>query len=79
MIAATQAINGIENEARYYNASLEKLLAYRDALTSAQAILSGKYTQVEVDAALQTLQDAIEALDGKTTDFKALTEEDSQF
>lgn len=79
MIAATQAINGIENEARYYNASLEKLLAYQDALTSAQAILSGKYTQVEVDAALQTLQDAIEALDGKTTDFKALTEEDSQF
>lgn len=79
LIAATQAINGIENEARYYNASLEKLLAYRDSLTSAQAILSGKYTQVEVDAALQTLQDAIEALDGKTTDFKALTEEDSQF
>lgn len=79
LIAETQAINGIENEARYYNASLEKLLAYRDALTSAQAILSGKYTQVEVDAALQTLQDAIEALDGKTTDFKALTEEDSQF
>lgn len=79
LIAETQAINGIENEARYYNASLEKLLAYRDALTSAQAILSGKDTQVEVDAALQTLQDAIEALDGKTTDFKALTEEDSQF
>nr|WP_270314109.1 Fn3-like domain-containing protein [Streptococcus infantarius] len=79
LIAETQAINGIENEARYYNASLEKLLAYRDALTSAQAILSVKYTQVEVDAALQTLQDAIEALDGKTTDFKALTEEDSQF
>lgn len=79
LIAATQATNGIENEARYYNASLEKLLAYRDALTSAQTILSGKYTQEEVDAALQTLQDAIEALDGKTTDFKALTEEDSQF
>ena len=79
LIAETQAINGIENEACYYNASLEKLLAYRDALTSAQANLSVKYTQVEVDAALQTLQDAIEALDGKTTDFKALTEEDSQF
>ena len=58
LIAATQATNGIENEARYYNASLEKLLAYRDALTSAQAILSGKYTQVEVDTALQVLDPA---------------------
>lgn len=64
LISETNATADLEKEARYYNASLAKLLTYRDALKSAQIILSEKHTQAEVDDALANLQVAKAALDG---------------
>nr|WP_253896436.1 hypothetical protein [Streptococcus gallolyticus] len=40
-------------------------MTYRDALTSAQTILSEKHTQAEVDDALANLKAAEKALDGQ--------------
>lgn len=79
LISETNATADLEKEARYYNASLAKLLTYRDALTSAQTILSEKHTQAEVDAALANLQVAKAALDGQETQYQALSDESDRY
>ncbi|WP_326845475.1 S8 family serine peptidase [Streptococcus gallolyticus] len=79
LISETNATADLEKEARYYNASLAKLLTYRDALTSAQTILSEKHTQAEVDDALANLQVAKAALDGQETQYQALSDESDRY
>lgn len=79
LISETNATADLEKEARYYNASLAKLLTYRDALTSAQIILSEKHTQAEVDDALANLQVAKAALDGQETQYQALSDESDRY
>ncbi len=79
LISETNATADLEKEARYYNASLAKLLTYRDALTSAQTILSEKHTQAEVDDALANLQVAKAALDGQETQYQAYIDENARY
>lgn len=79
LISETNATADLEKEARYYNASLAKLLTYRDALKSAQIILSEKHTQAEVDDALANLQVAKAALDGQETQYQALSDESDRY
>ncbi|SEP66810.1 lactocepin [Streptococcus equinus] len=79
LTSETKATADLEKEARYYNASLAKLLAYRDALTSAQTILAEKHTQAEVDDALAKLQAAEAALDGQETQYQELSDESDRY
>ncbi|MGQ7604049.1 S8 family serine peptidase [Streptococcus suis] len=70
---------GLEETARYYNASPELQTAYAKALEDANAIYANKHNQAQVDSALASLVAAREQLNGQATDTEKLIAEVSDY
>ncbi|HEL1716173.1 TPA: FIVAR domain-containing protein, partial [Streptococcus suis] len=70
---------GLEETARYYNASPELQTAYAKALEDANAIYANKHNQAQVDSALASLVAAREQLNGQATDKEKLIAEVSNY
>ncbi|HEM2893711.1 TPA: S8 family serine peptidase [Streptococcus suis] len=70
---------GLEETARYYNASPELQTAYAKALEDANAIYANKHNQAQVDSALASLVAAREQLNGQATDKEKLIAEASNY
>ncbi|HEM5080098.1 TPA: S8 family serine peptidase [Streptococcus suis] len=70
---------GLEDTARYYNASPELQTAYAKALEDANAIYANKHNQAQVDSALASLVAAREQLNGQATDKEKLIAEVSNY
>ncbi|MDG3170922.1 Fn3-like domain-containing protein [Streptococcus suis] len=70
---------GLEETARYYNASPELQTAYAKALEDANAVYANKHNQVQVDSALANLVAAREQLNGQATDKEKLIAEVSNY
>ncbi|MGT2797314.1 S8 family serine peptidase [Streptococcus intermedius] len=72
LLAAVQKQVTLVTTAQYYNASIEKRIAYNQAYAQAKAALTGKLSQAEVDRILANLVTAADNLDGKDSDIVAL-------
>lgn len=70
---------GLEDTARYYNASPELQTAYAKALEDANAIYANKHNQAQVDSAVASLVAAREQLNGQATDKEKLIAEVSNY
>ncbi|WP_029177448.1 S8 family serine peptidase [Streptococcus suis] len=70
---------GLEETARYYNASLEFQTAYTKALEDANAVYANKHNQAQVDSAVASLVAAREQLNGQATDKEKLIAEVSNY
>ncbi|MEI4366342.1 S8 family serine peptidase [Streptococcus suis] len=70
---------GLEETARYYNASPELQTAYAKALEDAKAVYANKHNQAQVDSALASLVAAREQLNGQATDKEKLIAEVSNY
>ncbi|HEM3543204.1 TPA: S8 family serine peptidase [Streptococcus suis] len=70
---------GLEETARYYNASPELQTAYAKALEDANAVYANKHNQAQVDSALASLVAAREQLNGQATDKEKLIAEVSNY
>ncbi|HEL2411964.1 TPA: S8 family serine peptidase [Streptococcus suis] len=70
---------GLEETARYYNASPELQTAYAKALEDANAVYANKHNQAQVDSALASLVAAREQLNGQATDTEKLITEVSNY
>lgn len=70
---------GLEETARYYNASPELQTAYAKALDDANAVYANKHNQAQVDSALASLVAAREQLNGQATDTEKLITEVSNY
>ncbi|MDW8709122.1 S8 family serine peptidase [Streptococcus suis] len=70
---------GLEETARYYNASTELQTAYAKALEDANAVYANKHNQAQVDSALASLVAAREQLNGQATDKEKLIAEVSNY
>ncbi|HFU3789894.1 TPA: S8 family serine peptidase [Streptococcus suis] len=70
---------GLEETARYYNASPELQTAYAKALEDANAVYANKHNQAQVDSALASLVAAREHLNGQATDKEKLIAEVSNY
>lgn len=78
LTAEEAQVDTVKASATYYNATEELIAAYDKALAEAKAVLAAKNKQAAVDQALQQLEVARQALNGKVTDFSVLqTESDS--
>ena len=64
----------VTKTAQYFNASADKKEAYDQALQAAQAALTNKVSQEQVNQALASLEAASQALDGKDSNVAALKE-----
>ena len=72
--AATTDAEETKGSSAYYNADAAKKAAYDKALAEAKKVLeNNKATQVEVNAALKTLEEAKAGLNGQPTNKDALT------
>ncbi|HFU3858020.1 TPA: S8 family serine peptidase [Streptococcus suis] len=70
---------GLEETARYYNASPELQTAYVKALEDANAVYANKHNQAQVDSTLASLVAAREQLNGQATDKEKLIAEVSNY
>lgn len=70
---------GLEETARYYNASPELQTAYAKALEDANAVYANKHNQAQVDSTLVSLVAAREQLNGQATDKEKLIAEVSNY
>lgn len=70
---------GLEETARYYNASPELQTAYAKALEDANAVYANKHNQAQVDSTLASLVAAREQLNGQATDKEKLIAEVSNY
>ncbi|HEM4055545.1 TPA: S8 family serine peptidase [Streptococcus suis] len=70
---------GLEETARYYNASPELQTAYTKALEDANAVYANKHNQAQVDSAVASLVAAREQLNGQATDKEKLIAEVSNY
>ncbi|HEM4889326.1 TPA: FIVAR domain-containing protein, partial [Streptococcus suis] len=70
---------GLEETARYYNASPELQTAYDKALEDANAVYANKHNQTQVDSAVASLVAAREQLNGQATDTEKLIAEVSNY
>ncbi|HEM5423373.1 TPA: S8 family serine peptidase [Streptococcus suis] len=70
---------GLEETARYYNASPELQTAYAKALEDANAVYANKHNQAQVDSAVASLVAAREQLNGQATDTEKLVAEVSNY
>ncbi|HEL2216212.1 TPA: S8 family serine peptidase [Streptococcus suis] len=70
---------GLEETARYYNASPELQTAYAKALEDANAVYANKHNQAQVDSAVASLVAAREQLNGQATDKQKLIAEVSNY
>ncbi|HEM4247559.1 S8 family serine peptidase [Streptococcus suis] len=70
---------GLEETARYYNASPELQTAYAKALEDANAVYANKHNQTQVDSAVASLVTAREQLNGQATDKEKLIAEVSNY
>ncbi|WP_449457055.1 S8 family serine peptidase [Streptococcus suis] len=70
---------GLEETARYYNASPELQTAYAKALEDANAVYANKHNQAQVDSALASLVAAREQLNGQAIDKEKLIAEVSNY
>ncbi|HEM3670294.1 TPA: S8 family serine peptidase [Streptococcus suis] len=70
---------GLEETARYYNASPEFQIAYAKALDDANAVYANKHNQAQVDSAVASLVAAREQLNGQATDTEKLIAEVSNY
>ncbi|MGU8009292.1 S8 family serine peptidase [Streptococcus suis] len=70
---------GLEETARYYNASPELQTAYAKALEDANAVYANKHNQAQVDSAVSSLVAAKEQLNGQATDKEKLIAEVSNY
>ncbi|HEL1992536.1 TPA: S8 family serine peptidase [Streptococcus suis] len=70
---------GLEETARYYNASPELQTAYAKALDDANAVFANKHNQTQVDSAVASLVAAREQLNGQATDTEKLIAEVSNY
>ncbi|HEL2555768.1 TPA: S8 family serine peptidase [Streptococcus suis] len=70
---------GLEETARYYNASPELKTAYAKALEDANAVYANKHNQAQVDSAVASLVAAREQLNGQATDTEKLIAEVSNY
>ncbi|HEM5503112.1 S8 family serine peptidase [Streptococcus suis] len=70
---------GLEETARYYNASPELQTAYTKALEDANAVYANKHNQTQVDSAVASLVAAREQLNGQATDKEKLIAEVSNY
>ncbi|MDW8765443.1 S8 family serine peptidase [Streptococcus suis] len=70
---------GLEEIARYYNASPELQTAYAKALEDANAVYANKHNQAQVDSAVASLVAAREQLNGQATDKEKLIAEVSNY
>lgn len=70
---------GLEETARYYNASPELQTAYAKALEDANAVDANKHNQTQVDSAVASLVAAREQLNGQATDKEKLIAEVSNY
>ncbi|MGO0058001.1 S8 family serine peptidase [Streptococcus suis] len=70
---------GLEETARYYNASPELQTAYAKALDDANAVYANKHNQAQVDSAVASLVAAREQLNGQATDTEKLIAEVSNY
>ncbi|HEM5056335.1 TPA: S8 family serine peptidase [Streptococcus suis] len=70
---------GLEETARYYNASPELQTAYTKALEDANAVYANKHNQAQVDLAVASLVAAREQLNGQATDTEKLIAEVSNY
>lgn len=72
-------LTGLEETARYYNASPELQTAYTKALEDANAVYANKHNQAQVDSAVASLVAAREQLNGQATDTEKLIAEVSNY
>ncbi|HFI0648516.1 TPA: S8 family serine peptidase [Streptococcus suis] len=70
---------GLEETARYYNASPELQTAYNKALEDANTVYANKHNQAQVDSTLASLVAAREQLNGQATDKEKLIAEVSNY
>ncbi|MEG3344324.1 S8 family serine peptidase [Streptococcus suis] len=70
---------GLEETARYYNASPELQTAYTKALEDANTVYANKHNQTQVDSAVASLVAAREQLNGQATDKEKLIAEVSNY
>nr|WP_238144160.1 Fn3-like domain-containing protein [Streptococcus suis] len=70
---------GLEETARYYNASPELQTVYDKALEDANAVYANKHNQAQVDSAVASLVAAREQLNGQATDTEKLIAEVSNY
>ncbi|NJW41546.1 S8 family serine peptidase [Streptococcus suis] len=70
---------GLEETARYYNASPELQTAYAKVLEDANAVYANKHNQAQVDSAVASLVAAREQLNGQATDKEKLIAEVSNY
>lgn len=70
---------GLEETARYYNASPELQTAYAKALEDANAVYANKHNQAQVDSVVASLVAAREQLNGQATDTEKLIAEVSNY
>ncbi|HEM6405457.1 TPA: S8 family serine peptidase [Streptococcus suis] len=70
---------GLEETARYYNASPELQTAYVKALEDANAVYANKHNQAQVDSAVASLVAAREQLNGQATYTEKLIAEVSNY
>ncbi|HGA1492361.1 TPA: LPXTG cell wall anchor domain-containing protein, partial [Streptococcus suis] len=70
---------GLEETARYYNASPKLQTAYAKALEDANAVYANKHNQAQVDSAVASLVAAREQLNGQATDTEKLIAEVSDY
>ncbi|HEL1989097.1 TPA: S8 family serine peptidase [Streptococcus suis] len=70
---------GLEETARYYNASPELQTAYAKALEDANTVYANKHNQAQVDSAVASLVAAREQLNGQATDKEKLIAEVSNY
>ena len=74
LLAALNNQSDVTKTAQYFNASADKKEAYDQALQAAQAALTNKVSQEQVNQALASLEAASQALDGKDSNVAALKE-----
>ena len=74
LLAALNNQAVVTKTAHYFNASADKKEAYDQALQAAQAALTNKVSQEQVNQALASLEAASQALDGKDSNVAALKE-----
>ena len=74
LLAALNNQADVTKTAQYFNASADKKEAYDQALQAAQAALTNKVGQEQVNQALASLEAASQALDGKDSNVAALKE-----
>ncbi|HEL1583222.1 TPA: S8 family serine peptidase [Streptococcus suis] len=70
---------GLEETARYYNASPELQTAYAKALEDVNAVYANKHNQAQVDSAVASLVAAREQLNGQATEKEKLIAEVSNY